>query len=135
MSRQTFINLPVKDLAKATEFFTVLGFSFDPEPSDENTIGMMISDDTFVMLHTEPYFRQFAQQDATDTTTSREVVLGVSADSREQVDDLVRRAVDAGGQALGDPVDWGFMYMQAFRDLDGHQWSFLHMEVPAGSGQ
>lgn len=131
MSMNTFVNLPVKDLTKSIEFFTALGFSFNQQFSDQNTGCMVISDDTYAMLHSEPVFKGFTQQDITDTSKSREVILGLSAESREQVDDLVDKAVRGGGQSLGEPVDQGFMYMRAFCDLDGHQWSSIHMNMTA----
>jgi uncharacterized protein len=136
MAMLTFINLPVKDLTKTTEFFSAIGFSFDPEFTDENATRMIISDDTSVMLVTEPFFRGFVEpQEIADTSRSREVIVGLSADSREQVDELAEKALAAGGQSLGEPDDQGFMYMRGFRDLDGHQWSFIHMDmsaIPAG---
>jgi predicted lactoylglutathione lyase len=131
MSTYTFINLPVKDLAKTIEFFTTLGFSFNEQFSDENTTCMVISDDSYAMLHAEPVFKSFTQQDITDTSKSREVIVGLSAESREQVDDLVDKALAGGGQALGEPEDQVFMYMRGFRDLDGHQWSFIYMDMSA----
>lgn len=130
MSTMTFINLPVKDLAKATEFFTRLGFSFDQQFTDENATRMIISDDASVMLAVEPFFKGFITPQAiTDTSNSREVIVGLSAESREQVDDLVDKALVAGAQGLGEPQDDGFMYMRGFRDLDGHQWSFIYMDM------
>jgi uncharacterized protein len=132
MSRMTFINLPVKDLARATGFFTKLGFSFDPMFTDENATRMIISDDTSVMLVTEPFFTGFIDpQDIADTSKSREVLVGLSAESREQVDDLSDKALAAGAEVLGDAEDDGFMYMRGFRDLDGHQWSFIYMDMSA----
>ena len=132
MTMQTFVNLPVKDLAKAREFFTALGFSFDPEFTDENATRMIISDDTSVMLAVEPFFRGFIEpQEIADTSRTKEVIVGLSAESREQVDELAEKALAAGGEALGEPDDQGFMYMRGFRDLDGHQWSFIHMDMSA----
>jgi predicted lactoylglutathione lyase len=132
MSRMTFINLPVKDLARATGFFTKLGFSFDPMFTDENATRMLISDDTSVMLVTEPFFKGFIDpQDIADTSKSREVLVGLSAESREQVDDLSDKALAAGAEVLGEAEDDGFMYMRGFRDLDGHQWSFIYMDMSA----
>ncbi len=132
MATQTFVNLPVKDLAKATEFFTKLGFSFDQRFTSEDATRMIVSDDTSVMLAVEPFFKGFiAPQEIADTSTSKEVVVGLSAESREQVDDLAEKAVAAGGQALGEPQDDGFMYMRGFSDLDGHQWSFIYMDMSA----
>jgi predicted lactoylglutathione lyase len=132
MSTMTFINLPVQDLAKATTFFTELGFAFDRQFTDENATRMIISEDASVMLAVEPFFEGFiAPQSIADTSTSREVVVGLSAESREQVDDLVGKALAAGAQDLGEAQDDGFMYMRGFRDLDGHQWSFIHMDMSA----
>jgi uncharacterized protein len=132
---QTFVNLPVKDLTKATEFFAAIGFSFDPQFTDENATRMIISDDTSVMLAAEPFFKGFIEpQEIADTSRSREVVVGLSAESREQVDELAARALAAGGQALGEPEDQGFMYMRGFRDLDGHQWSFIYLDMSAIPG-
>ena len=131
MAMKTFVNLPVKDLAKTTEFFTRLGFSFDSRSSSERTKCMIISDEAFAMLHAEPFFKEFTASDIADTSKSREVVVGLSTESREQVDHLVDTALAAGGQAMGDAKDQGFMYMRAFRDLDGHQWSFLHIDMSA----
>ena len=132
MAMQTFVNLPVKDLAKATEFFGALGFTFDEVFTDENATRMIVSDDTSVMLVTEPFFQGFiAPQDIADTSRSREVIMGLSAESREQVDDLTGKALAAGGEPLGEPEDDGFMYMRGFRDLDGHQWSFIYMDMSA----
>ena len=135
MGRTTFVNLPVKDLAKTIEFFTAIGLSFDEQFTSDDAACMVISDDAYVMLHVEPFFKGFTGgQEITDTDKNREVIVGLSADSRAEVDELVGKAIAAGGQDLGDAQDDGFMYMRAFRDLDGHQWSFLHMDMAAGSG-
>lgn len=132
MAMQTFINLPVKDLGKAREFYKTVGFSFDDVFTDENATRMIVSDETSVMLVVEPFFRSFIEPNAiTDTSTSREVIVGLSAESREQVDELAEKALAAGAQALGEPDDQGFMYMRGFHDLDGHQWSFIYMDMSA----
>jgi uncharacterized protein len=132
MSRMTFINLPVRDLGKSTEFFGKLGFAFDPQFTDDNATRMIVSDDTSVMLVVEPFFKQFIDpQDIADTSATREVLVGLSADSRDEVDDLAGRAAAAGAESLGDAEDDGFMYMRGFRDLDGHQWSFIYMDMAA----
>jgi predicted lactoylglutathione lyase len=132
MAMMTFINLPVKDLTATTEFFAKLGFSFDPQFTDENATRMIISDDTSAMLVVEPFFEGFiAPQEIADTSKQREVIVGLSAESREQVDDLVDKALAAGAESLGDPQDDGFMFMRGFRDLDGHQWSFIYMDMSA----
>jgi predicted lactoylglutathione lyase len=131
MSMKTFVNLPVKDLAKTTEFWTKLGFSFNEQFSDENAACMIISDDAYAMLVVEPFFRGFTQKEIADTSKSSEVIVGLSAESREQVDDLADKALEGGAEALGEPLDDGVMYMRGFRDLDGHQWSFLYLDLSA----
>ena len=132
MGRMTFINLPVRDLAASTAFFTAVGFAFDPVFTDENATRMILGDDSSAMLMTEAFFGAFvAPQDVADTEASREVIVGLSAESRAEVDDLTERAIAAGARSLGDPQDQGFMYMRGFRDLDGHQWSFIHMDMSA----
>ena len=132
MATMTFINLPVKDLSKTTDFFSALGFEFDPQFTDENATRMIISVDTSAMLVVEPFFQGFvAPRDIADTSKSQEVIVGLSAGSREQVDDLTDKALAAGAESLGDADDQGFMYMRGFRDLDGHQWSFIWMDMSA----
>jgi uncharacterized protein len=132
MAMQTFINLPVKDLTRATEFFTAIGFSFDPQFTDENATRMIISDDASAMLLVEPFFNGFiSPQEIADTSRSREVIVGLSAESREQVDELTDKALAVGAEVLGKPEDQGYMYMRGFRDLDGHQWSFIYMDMAA----
>ncbi|MGH3345053.1 MAG: VOC family protein [Carbonactinosporaceae bacterium] len=128
---KTFVNLPVQDLARTTEFFTKIGFSFNKQFTDENATCMIISADAYAMLLVEPFFTGFTQQDITDTSKNREVIVGLSTESRQQVDDLTDKALAAGAQALGEPEDQDFMYMRGFRDLDGHQWSFLYMDMSA----
>jgi predicted lactoylglutathione lyase len=131
MSMKTFVNLPVKDLAKTNEFWTKLGFSFNEQFSDENASCMIISDDAYAMLVVEPFFQGFTQKEIADTSKSSEVIVGLSAESREQVDDLADKALAGGAEALGEPLDDGVMYMRGFRDLDGHQWSFLYLDLSA----
>jgi predicted lactoylglutathione lyase len=132
MAMMTFVNLPVKDLPKAKQFFTSIGFSFDEQFSDENASRMIISDEASVMLEVEPYFQGFiAPQEIADTSRSREVIVGLTAESREHVDDLTEKALAAGAEELGEPDDQGYMYMRGFRDLDGHQWSFIYMDMSA----
>ncbi|WP_116051323.1 VOC family protein [Amycolatopsis palatopharyngis] len=135
MSTKTFINLPVKDLAKSVDLFSAIGLSMNQQFSDENAAYMVVSDDVSVLLQSEPYFRGFTNRDITDTSTSSEVIIGLSAESREQVDELVGKVVAHGGEALGEAEDQGFMYMRGFRDLDGHQWSFLFMDVSMMGGR
>jgi len=131
MSKTLFVNLPVHDLTRSIEFFTRLGFTPDPNSSGAESARMVIGDACSVMLHRADVFRRYTNTDVTDTATGREVIVGVSLDDRVDVDDLVDRATAAGATDLGPVQDDGFLYMRGFRDLDGHQWSFLHMNVAA----
>ena len=128
---KTFINLPVKNLKRSREFFESLGFSFDAAFTDENATCMVISEHAYAMLHVEKSFESFSQRAIPDASKSAEVLIGLSAESRAQVDDLSNRAERAGAKMLGGPDDRGFMYMRGFRDLDGHQWSFIYMDMGA----
>jgi predicted lactoylglutathione lyase len=128
MSRTIFVNLPVDDLTKAIDFFGTLGFEPDRYASGPDTARLIVSETCSVMLHRRPIFQGYTHSDVTDTAVSREVIVGVSVDTRSEVDDLVAKAVAAGGEDLGGD-DQGFMYMRGFRDLDGHQWSLLHMSL------
>lgn len=131
MATQVYVNLPVKDLDKSVEFFTTLGFSFNPDFTDENASCMIINDDAFVMLLVEPFFQTFTKKSVADARSGTEVITAISADSREGVDDMFRKALDAGGSASNDAQDYGFMYSQSFQDIDGHQWEVMWMDPNA----
>ena len=131
----TFVNLPVKDLPKTIEFFTSLGFSFNEQFSSEETACMVLSDEAYVMLHVEPAFKGFAQQEITDTSQSREVIVGLSADSREQVDDLVAKVVAGEGRRWASRWTTGSCTCRRSATFDGHQWSFIYMVMTPGAAQ
>lgn len=129
MPRQMFVNLPVKDLDRSVAFFTALGFSFNPQFTDENATCMLVSDDSFVMLLVEPYFATFTRKPVSDARTQTEVLIALSCDSREAVQAVVEKAVAAGGSTPIEAKDHGFMYQHGFEDLDGHQWEVFHMSA------
>lgn len=131
MSKTLLVNLPVHDLTKSVEFLGALGFAADPSGNGAESTRVVISESCSVVLHSATAFQGYTSTAVTDTEASREVIVGVSVDERGEVDDLVDRAVAAGGTDLGPAQDNGFMYMRGFRDLDGHQWSFLHMDFAA----
>ena len=131
MSTQIFVNLPVKDLNKSVAFFTELGYKFNPQFTDENATCMIVSDDIFVMLLVEKFFKTFTKKEISDTTKSTEVILCLSADSREKVDELVSKAVKAGGTTPNEKQDQGWMYGHGFQDLDGHLWEVVYMDQSA----
>ena len=127
MSRQIFVNLPVKRLDASVAFFTALGFDFNPQFTDDNGTCMVVADDIFVMLLTEPFFRSFIDKPLADAHAQTEVLVCLSCDSDAEVDALVAKAVAAGGKAHRTPQDHGFMYGHGFEDPDGHIWELVHM--------
>ena len=131
MSRKLFVNLPVKELDRSVRFFTALGFSFNAHFTDETATCMIVSESSFVMLLTEEKFRQFTPKQLCDTKQATEVLLCLSAESRAEVDQLVAKAVAAGGSLYKEPIDFGFMYGHSFQDPDGHQWEVMFMEPEA----
>jgi predicted lactoylglutathione lyase len=129
MARKTFVHLPVKDLHRSVAFFGALGFEFSPEFTDEQATAMVVSDEAFVMLLVEDFFTTFTGKPVPDTSSSSEVVVALSADSRAEVDTLVERALAAGGARSQDKVVDGPMYGWSFVDPDGHHWELIHMEL------
>jgi uncharacterized protein len=131
VATKIFVNLPVKDLKKSLEFFTKLDFTFNPRFTDETAACMIVSEDIFVMLLTEDKFKTFTPKAICDATKSTEVLVCLSAESRDKVDDMVHKAVRAGGTTYNEPQDHGFMYGHGFQDLDGHIWELIYMEPSA----
>jgi len=131
MSTKIFVNLPVKDLNKSIEFFTKLGYKFNPQFTDETATCMIVSEDIYVMLLTYNKFKTFTPNQICDATKSSEVLLCLSCESRKDVDELVRKAVAAGGNTYNKPQDHGFMYAHGYQDLDGHIWELIYMEPSA----
>ena len=131
MAKQMFLNLPVKDLDTSVQFFTALGFSFNPDFTDENATCMIINDDAFVMLLVENYFKTFTSKPVADARSTTEAIMSFSLESRAAVDELVRTALTAGGAPSEEAQDYGFMYTHSFEDPDGHLWEVFWMD-PAG---
>ncbi|MDA2803735.1 VOC family protein [Nocardiopsis suaedae] len=128
-NRKVFINLPVADLDRAKTFYTDLGFSINPQFSDENAACVVVSDEIYVMILLPEFFGQFTDQPVTDTATSREVIVALSADSSMEVDALTERAQAAGGTVTREPTADGPMYGSAFLDPDGHLWELMYMDM------
>jgi predicted lactoylglutathione lyase len=131
MASKIFVNLPVKNLDKSIEFFTELGYRFNQQFTDETATCMIITDDIFVMLLTEQKFKTFTPKEICDTKRYSEVLVALSLDSRAKVDEMVGKAVAAGGTTYNEPQDHGFMYAHGFQDLDGHIWEVFHMDPSA----
>ncbi len=128
MSTQVFINLPVKDLEKSKAFFAHLGYSFNPQFTNSDAACMVVSDTIYVMLLTEPFFQGFTKKTIADAHQSKEVLICLSCDSRNAVDELIKKAWEAGGTTAMPAQDHGFMYYHSFEDLDGHHWELMYMD-------
>ena len=126
-----FVNLPVQDLDRSVEFFTTLGYTFNPDFTDETATCMIVAENIFVMLLTEPKFQSFTPKTICDATRSTEVLVCLSCESRAQVEELVRKAVAAGGATYAAPQDHGFMYQHGYQDPDGHLWELIYMDPAA----
>ncbi|WP_086804257.1 VOC family protein [Streptomyces caniscabiei] len=129
-----FVNLPVNDLDASKKFFTELGYALNPQFSDDNAASVVISDTIVAMLLTKPFYATFTKKEIADATKTSQVLLCLSAESRAKVDELVEKAVAAGGTASEKVQDMDFMYGRAFDDLDGHTWEVVWMDPSAIEG-
>ena len=132
MPTSIFVNLPVQDLNRSVEFFTKLGYTFNPDFTDEKATCMIIEEPSiYVMLLVEPFFKGFTSKEICDTSKSIESIIALNCESRADVDAIVQKAVDAGATTPIPPTDHGFMYEYGFADLDGHLWSYFFMDQNA----
>jgi uncharacterized protein len=126
-----FVNLPVKNLNKTIEFFTKLGFKFNPQFTDENATCMIVGDDIFVMLLVEKFFKTFTKKEISDTSKNTEVIVALSIEGREYVDQMINKAIEYGGKESREPQNHGWMYGRSFEDIDGHLWEIIYMDESA----
>jgi uncharacterized protein len=123
-----FVNLPVRDLERSMQFFETLGYTFNPQFTNQDAACMVISDTIYAMLLTEAYFQTFTTKTICDTSTHIETLIALSCESRAEVDTLIAKAVSAGATLPREPQDYGFMYQHAYQDLDGHVWELAYMD-------
>jgi predicted lactoylglutathione lyase len=128
MTKQFWINLPVKDMNKSKDFFNKLGFSVN---GNSDQLQLIIGEkNSPVMLFPDATFKKFANHEIVDTKHATEVLLSIDAQSKEEVDEMAKKAVEAGGTLLGEPAEnQGWMYGCGFADLDGHRWNILYMDM------
>ena len=131
MTRQIFVNFPVKDLTKSVEFFTKLDFTFNPQFTNEDATCMIVDQNIFVMLLVEKFFQTFTPKEICDTSKNTEVLVSLACESRAEVDAMIAKAIAAGGTTYKEPNDMGFMYQHGFQDLDGHLWEIFFMDESA----
>jgi uncharacterized protein len=128
MPSKIFVNLPVKDLKRSVEFFSKLGYTFNPQFTDDTATCMVISEDIYSMLLTAEKFATFTPKPVADAKKTSEVLVALSLDSRAEVTKLVETALAAGARRYAEPKDYGFMYQWGFEDLDGHIWEYFWMD-------
>jgi len=126
MSTKIFVNLPVKDLAKSMAFFKSLGWTFNPQFTDDTAACLVISDDIYAMLLTHEKFKQFTDKKIDSSSAEALIALGVG--SKDEVNRIADAALKAGGKQAKPPQDYGFMQLRSFLDLDGHHWEILYMD-------
>ncbi|WP_394941038.1 VOC family protein [Psychromicrobium sp. YIM B11713] len=129
MSRKLFVNIPVSNLDASVEFFTGLGFSFNPQFTDENATCMLVGEDAYFMLLVKDYFQGFTSKPVADAKVADQAIFAIGTDSREEVDTLVDQALSSGASPTGETMDQGFMYQRSFLDLDGHHWEIFFMDM------
>jgi uncharacterized protein len=129
MTTKIFVNLPVKDLTKTMDFFSHLGFSYNKQFTDEKAACMVISDDSYVMLLTEKFFQTFTRKKVVDARKNTEVLVSLSAESKEKVNQMMDIALSMGATEAGEPQDMGFMYGRSFNDPNGHIWEIIWMDM------
>ncbi|MCC7054490.1 MAG: glyoxalase/bleomycin resistance/extradiol dioxygenase family protein [Gemmatimonadaceae bacterium] len=127
-ARKLFVNIRVSDLEQSKVFFGALGFTFNPQFTDENAACMVVNDDAFFMLLTDPFFRRFTDREPADTTRVSEALYAFSCDSREEVTRLTDAALAAGATTAMPPQDHGFMYSTSFHTPDGHHFEVVWMD-------
>jgi uncharacterized protein len=129
MAKKIFINLPVADLQKAMNFYTAIGFTNNPQFTDNTSACMVLSDEIYVMLLTHPKFKTFTEKEIADSFKTASVINSLSVDSNEEVNAMAEKAVNAGGNESSEPKDYGFMQQRSFEDLDGHLWEVFYMDM------
>ena len=129
--RKIFVNLPVKDLKKSMSFYEGIGFKNNPQFTDATGACMVVSEEIYVMILTHEKFKGFTPKQIVDATKSSEVLNSLSYNSRDEVNDIVAKAVAAGGTEYAEAKDYGFMYQHGFQDPDGHIWEVFWMDPKA----
>ena len=131
--RKVFVNLAVRDLKRSMDFFSKLGFTYNPKFTDENAACMVLSSEGYVMLLSEPFFKTFTTRDVCDTARQTEALIALSCENREEVDHMLKTALANGGKPAMDSQDHGFMYSSSFYDIDGHHWEVFWMDPTAAT--
>ncbi len=128
MATKIFVNLPVQDLDRSKDFYTKIGFTINQQFTDNTAACVVISEDIYAMILTHPKFKEFTPKDIADATKTSEVLTCLSLESKEKVNEVADKALQAGGTEARDPLDYGFMFGRSFNDPDGHIWEVIWMD-------
>jgi predicted lactoylglutathione lyase len=131
MATQIFVNMAVKDLPRSMAFWKALGYSFNAQFTDETAACLVFSENVYAMLLTHAKFKDFSPNPICDTSKHTEVLLALSCESKAEVAEKMKKALDAGARRFSEPKDYGFMVQDSFQDLDGHVWELFHMDPAA----
>lgn len=134
MHKQMFVNLAVKDVARSIKFFSSLGYSFNPQFTNEQAAALVLGENLYAMLLDEKFFATFTPKKLIDAKTHVETLVALPVESREAVEALIAKAIAAGASTPTAPKDLGFMYQHAYTDLDGHVWEIFYMDESAFPG-
>jgi len=129
MSKKIFINLPVADLKKAMDFYSAIGFTNNPQFTDNTAACMVLTEEIYVMLLTHDKFKAFTSKEIADTKKTASVINSLSVDSNAEVNQFVEKAIAAGGKEPNKAKDYGFMLQRSVEDLDGNLWEVLYMDL------
>jgi hypothetical protein len=129
MANKIFINLPVADLQKAMDFYTAIGFTNNPQFTDNTAACMLLTEEIYVMLLTHPKFNEFTKKEIANSFKTASVINSLSVDSNEEVNTMIEKSLAAGGKETNEAKDYGFMQQRSFEDLDGHLWEVLYMDL------
>ena len=129
MAKKIFINLPVTDLKSAMTFYTAIGFTNNPQFTDDTAACMVLTEEIYVMLLTQNKFKEFTKKEIGNTKKTASVINSLSVDSNEEVNAMVEKALKAGGKEPNEAKDYGFMQQRSFEDPDGHLWEVLYMDL------
>jgi len=129
MAKKIFINLPITDLKSAMTFYSAIGFTNNPQFTDETAACMVLTEEIYVMLLTQNKFKEFTRKEIGNTKKTASVINSLSVDSNEEVNAMVEKALKAGGKEPNEAKDYGFMQQRSFEDPDGHLWEVLYMDL------
>ena len=129
MAKRLFVNLPIKDVRQSRSFFESLGFNFNPQFSDDKALCLILGDNFYGMLLKEEFFQTFTPKPLSLGKHNTEVLLSLQVNTKDEVNQMLDKAIKLGAQEYNPPTDNGFMYLRVFEDLDGHQWEISWMDA------